>query len=94
MPIVEFKKPIDWNGAQISALALDLESLSGEDLIELEGSYRTLNAGKYIPVPDIEKGYQVMVAAYAAKVNPSVIRALPAYNFNKICGAVRDFLLS
>jgi hypothetical protein len=93
MPIIEFKKPISFNGAEISALVLDLETLTGDDLIELEESYRQLNTGKYKPVPDIEKGYQCMVAAYACKVNPRVIQALPASSFNKICGVVRDFLL-
>jgi hypothetical protein len=93
MPIVEFKRPIEFNGAEISALALDLESMTGDNLIELESSYRQLNKGKYIPVPDIEKGYQVLVAAFACKVNPSIIQKLPAGDFNKICEAVRDFLL-
>ena len=94
MPIVEFKKPVMLDGAEISALALDLESLKGSDLIELEESYRALNKGKYIPVPDIEKGYQCLVAAFAAKVNPMTLQALPAESFNKICSEVRDFLLS
>jgi hypothetical protein len=91
--IVEFKKPIEFNGAEIVALALDLESMTGDNLIELESSYRQLNKGKYIPVPDIEKGYQVLVAAFACKVNPKVIQALPAQDMNAICSAVRDFLL-
>jgi hypothetical protein len=93
MPVVEFNKPVEYNGAEITALVLDLESMSGDDLIELENGYRTLNKGKYIPVPDIEKGYQIMVAAFSLKVNPSVLRKLPAGDFNKICEAVRDFLL-
>jgi len=81
------------NGAEISALSLDLESLSGDDLIELEASYRALNRGKYIPVPNIETGFQCLVAAFAAKVNPKEISALPAKDFTKVCEAVRDFLL-
>lgn len=91
--IIEFKRPVEFNGAQISVLVLDLETLTGDDLIELESSYRQLNTGKYIPVPDIEKGYQCMVAAYACKVNPRIIQGLPAGPFSKICAGVRDFLL-
>jgi hypothetical protein len=92
--IVEFDQKTELNGTEVMALALDLESLVGSDLIELEASYRTLNKGKYIPVPNIETGYQCMVAAYAAKVNPTVLQALPARQFTKICDAVRDFLLT
>jgi hypothetical protein len=91
--VVEFKRKVELNGAEIAALVLDLESLTGNDLIELESSYRTLNKGKYIPVPDIEKGYQVLVAAFACKINPAVLQALPASEMNAICAAVRDFLL-
>jgi hypothetical protein len=91
--IVEFSKPTDLGGVEVSALALDLESMHGSDLIELETTYRALHKGKYIPVPDIEKGYQVLVAAFAAKVNPMVLQALPAKEMNAICSSVRDFLL-
>jgi hypothetical protein len=90
--IVKFETPQKLNGSEVTELNIDIESLKGSDIIEMETAFRTLYPG-YIPLPDIDIRYQLMVAGRCAKVNPKDLEDLDVSAFKGVCNTVRGFLL-
>ena len=79
----------EFEGKTVTELDLDLEALTGRDLLDAE---REANAMLGRPSTDLDKTYQVCVAAKAAKVVPDMILAMPAKYFAKVTSAVQSFL--
>lgn len=87
-------KPIQINGSELTEINLDLESLKGKDLIELETGFRARYRGEYIPVVNIDARYQSWVAGRASGINPEDLGELYAPDFTSVCSEVQSFLLS
>jgi hypothetical protein len=87
-------KPVQINGAEISELNLDLESLKGKDLMELETGFRRQYRGEYLPVINIDARYQAFVAGRVCGINPEDLGELYAPDFAAMCATVQSFLLS
>jgi hypothetical protein len=94
MRVVKLSKPQKINGADISELNLDLESLKGRDLIELESGFRMMHRGEYIPVLAIDMRFQAWVAGRVSGINHEDLLELYAPDFNAMCSEVQSFLLS
>jgi Phage tail assembly chaperone proteins, E, or 41 or 14 len=94
MKTIKLSKPTKINGSELTELNLDLESLRGRDLLELETGFRRLHRGEYIPVLSIDARYQVHVAGRCCGVNPEDLGELYAPDFAAMCAEVQSFLLS
>jgi tail assembly chaperone E/41/14-like protein len=92
--ILKLSKPTQVNGSEITELNLDLETLKGKDLMELETSFRKLYRGEYVPVVNIDSRYQVLVAGRVCGVHPDDLGELYAPDFAAMCSEVQSFLLS
>lgn len=91
--IVKLTKPTQLNGKEYIEINLDLESLKGKDLIELESGFRKLYRSEYVPVANIDIRYQAMVAGRVANINPMDLGELDAPDFVEVCSNVQNFLL-
>lgn len=89
---VKFNSPQKVNGQELEELELEIETLKGKDIIELETAFRTLYK-EYVPVPDVDIRYQALVAGRVAKINPKDLEELDASAFKEVCAAVRNFLI-
>ena len=87
---IELTKPLEFEGATVDHLDLDLEALTGKDLLAAEREAMSLSSG---PVTDISKTYAACVAAKAAKVVVDLLLALPAKDFTRVTAEVQGFLL-
>lgn len=86
-----FAKPFTYEGKTYEKLAIDLESLTGQDLIDAEKGARMM--GDKNIMLEASKSYQAVIAGKAAKVPTELILALPAKEFSKITTLVQNFLL-
>jgi hypothetical protein len=93
MKSIKLSKPTKINGQELSEINLDLESLRGKDLIELETAFRRLYRGEYVPVLNIDSRYQSFVAGRACGINPEDLGELYAPDFAAMCAEVQNFLL-
>jgi len=83
---IKLQTPVEFEGATVSELELDLDSLTGADLIAAE---RESNG----PVSEMSKGYQAALAARAAGKPLELIHALKARDFTEVTVRVQGFLL-
>lgn len=88
---IEFAKPHSFEGQEYNGLELDLDGLTGNDLIAAEKETRAM--GSQTPVVEFSKTYQAVVGAKAANVPVDMITSLPAREFSRITVYVANFLL-
>jgi hypothetical protein len=88
---VPLSEPQKLNGSVVDKITLDFSGMKGGTLSELVGSFNALYK-EYVPVPTVDMRFQIIVAAFAAKMNPKDLEELDAPDYIKVCGAVRDFL--
>lgn len=86
-----FDKPITFEGKTFEKLEVNLESLTGQHLIDATTEARAL--GDKSPVMELSKIYQAVLAAKASNTSADMIIALPAKEFSRITLAVVNFLL-
>jgi len=85
------KKTFTFEGKEFTEIDLDIEALTGDDLIKASKEARIL--GDVAPVQELSMTYLAVVAAKAAKVPVDMINALPAKEFSKVKIVVQNFLL-
>ncbi len=92
---IKLKKAIEYKGAEYKELDMDLDALTGAQLIKAK-SQLTVRADSPINfdtiAPQLSMEFQARVAAEASGVPYEVIQALPAKDFVQVTNAVRDFL--
>lgn len=88
---ISFRKPFKFEEKEYTDLQLDLDSLSGKDVIEAETEARSM--GVRAIMLESSKVYQAILAAKAAGVTIDLIQALPAKEFSSVTGEVQSFLL-
>lgn len=93
MRTIKLSKPQKINGSEISEINLDLESLKGRDLIELENGFRQTHR-EFVPVLNINLAFQAWVAGRVSGINYDDLQELYAPDFNAMCSEVQNFLLS
>lgn len=90
---IKLSKPITFEDKTYEVLQLDLEGLTGGDLVDAEREY-VAGGGIMSSVAELTKGYLATVAAKAAGVPVEVIHALPAKDFAAVTLRVQNFLLT
>jgi hypothetical protein len=88
---VKFGKPHTFEGKEYKELKLDLEGLSGKDLVNASKEARIL--GDASTVQELSPVYLAVVAAKAAGVPVDMVLSLPAKEFTKVKTEVQNFLL-
>lgn len=88
---ITFDKPFEFEGKTFEGLDLNLDSLTGQHLIDATTEARAL--GDKSPVMELSKTYQAVLAAKAAQTSTDMIIALPAKEFSRVTLAVANFLL-
>lgn len=91
---LKLSRPTKINGSELTEIKLDLESLKGRDLMELETAFRRIYRGEYVPVINIDSRYQAHVAGRVSGINPEDLGELYAPDFAAMCAEVQSFLLS
>jgi len=89
---VKLSRPITFEDKYYEQLKLDLEGLTGGDLVDAEREYVS-SGGVMSSVAELTKGYLATVAAKAAGVPVEVIHALSAKDFAAVTLLVQNFLL-
>ena len=88
----KLKKPLSVRGESIKELDLNLDDLTGLDLIEVEKYINETNDGRAILFPEYSKNYLIAVAARALKLPYDALKVLSARDFTRIAQAVQNFL--
>jgi hypothetical protein len=92
--VLKLSKPTQVNGSEITELTLDLDSLRGRDLMELESGFRARHRGEFVAALNLDARYQLWVAGRACGMNPEDLGELYAPDFVALTGAIQSFLLS
>ncbi|MNK74054.1 hypothetical protein D3C87_935600 [compost metagenome] len=91
-------KPLKDGDKLITEIQLDFESLTGQDLLNVDMMCTQYFANKGYAdtslVKELSKPYLTYVVAYAAKLPAEVIRQLSAKDFSKVTTQASHFLLS
>lgn len=89
--VFTFAKPFSFEGQEYESIKLDLESLTGEDMIAAEREFTA--GGNFTAMTEMNKQYLSIIAAKAAKLPNEFMRRLPAKEFSKVTVLVQNFLL-
>ena len=88
---ITLKKPCLFEGKEYTELDLDLDSLTGQDLIDATNEARA--RGDQSVIIELSKLYQAIVAAKAAKVSVDMVITLGGKDFIAVTKAAQSFLL-
>ena len=88
---IQLKKAIMHKGQELQELDVDLDRLTGNDLIDVEE--QAMRAGNNaFSATDFSRVYLIAVAARAARIPVEILRMMNAHDFNKVVTEVRNFL--
>lgn len=90
-----FAKPFTFEGKEYKEISLDLDALTGADMLLAERQFNAIegNNQTFVPVKELSKEFQSIIAAMAAKLPFEFMKALPANDFAKVTTQVQNFLL-
>lgn len=93
--IITLKKSVNWNGVEVTEIDLNLDALTGKDLLDAEQSCALLQpmSNAMTPIKEFDKGYLAAVAAKACGQPVDLIHALGAKDFTAVTMQVQGFLL-
>lgn len=94
MKTIKLSKSTQINGSELTEINLDLESLRGRDLMELENGFRKYYRGEFVPAIHLDSRFQIWVAGRVSGINHEDLGELSAPDFVNICSEVQNFLLS
>ena len=84
-------KAIKFDDKEYNELELDLDNLTGDDMIKAANESKTL--GDTSNVPELSKTYLAVVAAKAAKIPVDLLFKVSGKDFSQITMEVQNFLL-
>ena len=90
---IKLVRPVDFDGRTYMEIDLDLESLTGHDLISAERQFLANGANQSIAVKEFSKEFQAYVAARAVSVPVELIFKLSAPDFSLVTLKVQNFFL-
>ena len=89
---IKLKKAVVYRGEELKELDLNLEEITGNDLIEAE---KQVMVSDNVPmVTDFNKSYQIAIAGRALKIPAETLRAMNAKDFTAVTTEVQRFLLN
>lgn len=89
----ELEKPIEFDGVVRTEIELDLESLTGQDLLIVERQFNSFAGNQSITVKEYNKEYLALVAARASKLPIEFFQRLGAKDFSAVTIKVQLFFI-
>lgn len=89
---ITLSKPHMFEGKEYAEIDMDLDGLTGNDIEDAQ-NILTIEKNATSALPEFSKAYCAHIASRAAKLPVEMIRSLPVFDYNKVTGAVQDFLL-
>ena len=86
--IITLSSPVKYKDSELSEIDLDLEHITGQDLIDIESSFSA--RGQTVQL--FSQGYFAAIAAKSAHLPVEVIKSLPVKDFMKLTNQVIFFL--
>jgi hypothetical protein len=93
VPVFALNKPFLFEGQTYTEFPFDLDALTGDDMLSCERMMNTMT-NDFVLARTVSMAFQLAIASKAAKVQPDVLRALPAKEFTRMMQRVQNFLLS
>ena len=90
---IKLMRELSVRGESLTELELDLDKLTGQDIIEVEKQVDTAGDGRALVLPEYSKLYLAAVAARALKVPREALNLLTARDFTRLTQAVQNFLM-
>ena len=90
---IKLMRELSVRGEMLSELELDLDKLTGQDIIEVEKQIDTAGDGRALVLPEYSKVYLAAVGARALKVPREALNLLTARDFTRLTQAVQNFLM-
>lgn len=87
---IKLSKPFAFEGKEYTELELNLEALTGKDMINAEAEAKTISI--IGSVAEFSKAYLAVLAAKAAKVPVDLIMGLSGKDFSRMTVEVQNFL--
>ena len=88
---IELTQSVRYKDTELNELELNLESLTGYQLIEAEENLR--RQGITVNSWDMSKPYLIQIAASAMHIPVEVLKGMNAKDFMKVCNVISGFLL-
>lgn len=88
---IELTKAIAYKDTELKDIELELESITGYQLIEAEEELR--KQGIMINTWDMSRPYLIQIACKASHIPVEVLKTMSASDFNRVCNVVAGFLL-
>ena len=85
---ITLTKPLKYKDAELETLDMDLEALTGQDIIDVEDDLRV--AGQAVNL--FSQKYFIAIAARALHIPSELLKGLPLKDFMKLTNAVILFL--
>ena len=89
---IALPKPIEWEGLTYAEINLDLDGLTGRDLLAVRKELR-VSGVRDILQAETDERYLVAVACKAGHLPAAVLEAAPAKVFVRVTAEVQAFLL-
>lgn len=93
METYKLRTPKLFDDVERKEIQLDLEGLTGEDIISAERQFLASGNNDANPLKEFAKEYQILLAARAAKLPVEFFHSLSAKDFTAITIKVQNFLL-
>ena len=87
---IKFNRTYVINGKEVNELELDLDNLTGADLLRAEREFKTRNSG--VNVKELEDSWMVQVAATASNVKYGDLLKLKGKDYLNVISKTRSFL--
>lgn len=92
MKKIELHKPVEFDGETFTEISLDLDGLTGEDMLSVDRQYSSLSFENATTLSkELSKEYQLLTASRAAKMPVEFFYKLSARDFTRVTIRVRDF---
>lgn len=94
MAVFKFSKPVEFDGEKVESINLDLDSLTGQDMMMIERQFLSLSRENQANLmKEFSKEYQILIAARAAKLPVEFFSSIGARDFSGITIHVQNFFL-
>ncbi|MBQ9628374.1 MAG: phage tail assembly protein [Synergistaceae bacterium] len=88
---IELTRAITYKDTELKDIELDLESITGYQLIEAEEELR--KQGIMINTWDMSRPFLIQIAGKASHIPVEVLKSMSASDFNRVCNVCAGFLL-
>jgi hypothetical protein len=90
--VVTLKKPVNFEGNEVTEISMDLESLTGRDISSIKSEWAM--AGKFSPVPAADIDFCILAACRASGQPAELFDLLGSKDYMRVSQEVSNFFNS